>query len=165
MKHAEIISRKSPKSRLLEWTDDQQVIVSERNYSRKEQEAFRREKDKWILQIRGTRFFLADSDSGEDATGEYCGYLELTERNAVFEKGNLVGFYLFPGSLIYEGISRNSFDITSYGYPGYDVFKRESASSREAHLFLFAQPGSHHWKDWTLLRKEPGKQYRDYLDF
>ena len=67
------------------------IYLIEQEYTEAELDAFNVEKEKWIIQRSGVKNFLADHDSGEDATGYYCGYFDLVPSNAVFENGEPVG--------------------------------------------------------------------------
>ena len=138
--------------------------LTEEEYTREELDAFEAEKPKWIVECRGTHCFLADSDSGEDADGHYCGYFDLVPERAVFDNGKLVGFYLYTDGFRYSGRGRASFSIDDWGYPGYGLFGTAAWGS-DAHLFLFSEPDTHVWGDWSLLVREPGKKYESYLDF
>lgn len=142
----------------------QKVLLVESEYTPEELAEFDAEKAKWIIRRAGSRYFLADSDSGEDATGYYCGYFDLRPENAVFDQGKLAGFYLCAGDFQYSGLSRSSFEVDKWGYPGDDPFKFVSYGN-ETHVFLFSEPETHKWKDWNLLTRDPGKEYRSYLDF
>ena len=147
-----------------ETADGKKIRMVERKYTKEETDEFESEKSKWIVECKGSRQFLAESDSGEDAYGYYCGYFDLDPERAVFENGRLVGFYLYTDGMRYSGRGRYNFDIDRWGYPGYDLF-RSSEWKDNAHLFLFQDPQTHHWKDWSLLEREPGKEYKSYLDF
>ncbi len=143
----------------------QRVYLAQGQYTQDELKEFDAEKAKWIIRRSGTRYFLADSDSGEDAEGSYCGYFDLKPANAVFDGGRLVGYYLCPGDLRYSGLSRSSFDVDDWGYPGYDAFMLSGALEKEVHVFLFADPETYKWQDWSLLVREAGKEYKSYIDF
>ena len=144
--------------------DGQKVYLVEREYTQEELDAFNAEKPNWILRRAGTRFFMADSDSGEDATGHYCGYFDLRPENAVFDGGKLVGYYLCAGDFRYSGRGRASFDVESWGYPGDNPFVFVSWGHR-THVFLFSEAPTHEWEDWDLLARDPDKQYASYIDF
>lgn len=148
----------------VELAGGRKAILCECEYTPEELEAFRAKQAEWILRRAGTQQFLADSDSGEDATGDYCGYFVPDSEKAVFHEGKPVGFYLCEGWLSYSGNGRALFGIDDWGYPGYDAFSRMPSPER-THVFLFSEPESHEWKDWTLLRREPGREYRSSLKF
>lgn len=167
MKHANIINVHCVdpgKYVEAELAEGQKLFLTESLYTREELDSFNAEKSKWIVRRAGTRYFLADSDSGEDSEGYYCGYFDLRPENAVFEGGRLVGYYICPGDLRYSGLSRSSFDVDKWGYPGYDPFASASGT-KETHVFLFSEPKTCKWKDWYLLARDPEKEYRSYLDF
>lgn len=167
MNHANITTtEKNPLTKYVEaeLAGGQKVLLVESEYTPEELEAFDAEKEKWIIRRAGSRYFLADSDSGEDATGYYCGYFDLRPENAVFNQGKLAGFYLCAGDFQYSGLSRSSFEVDQWGYPGDDPFKFVSYGN-ETHVFLFSDPETHKWKDWHLLTRDPEKEYRSYLDF
>lgn len=168
MKHANIVS--APDEALpgkfveAEPVDGQRIFLTESEYTAEELNVFNEEKNKWIVRRSGTMYFLADSDSGEDARGCYCGYFDLVPENAVFEKGKLRGFYLCSGDFTYSGLSRSSFGVDNWGYPGSDPFASVSPGSK-VHVFLFSEPGTHEWKDWDLLSRDPERKYTSYIDF
>ena len=144
--------------------DGQKVYLVESEFTQEELEEFNSEKAKWIIRRAGTLYFLADSDSGEDARGYYCGYFDLEPKNAVFDNGRLVGYYLCAGDFRYSGLSRSSYGVDNWGYPGDDPFKSVS-SGIATHVFLFSDPETHEWKDWDLLVRDSEKDYRSYIDF
>ena len=168
MKHAAIIAEpgenREQKYVEAEAANGRKVFLVDQEYTDAELELFDREKEKWIIRRAGTEFFMADSDSGEDATGYYCGYFDLLPTNAVFEQGRLVGYYLCAGYFRYSGRGRGSFDIEQWGYPGDDPFVFVSQGN-QTHVFLFSDKATHEWKDWDLLIRDPEKEYRSYLDF
>ena len=145
-------------------SDGQKVYLTESSYTQKELDAFNAEKSKWIIRRAGLRQFTADSDSGEDAKGYYCGYFDLEPENAVFDQGKLTGYYLCPGYMRYSGNGRSTFWMDSWGYPGNDPFKSHY-NADETHVFLFADAETHKWKDLTLLKRDPEKEYKSYIDF
>ncbi len=120
------------------------IGLFEEKYTPEELELFRAEAAKWKVCRRGSRYFLADSDSGEDADGYYCGYFELAPEKAVFENGRHVGFYLCTDGMHYSGNDRASFYITDWGFPGSDIFGFIPWGA-ETHLFLFDDRASHEW--------------------
>ncbi len=73
MNHANIIT--TPEKNSLEkyveaeLAEGQKVLLVESEYTPEELAEFDAEKAKWIIRRAGSRYFLADSDSGEDATG------------------------------------------------------------------------------------------------
>lgn len=168
MKHANIITvsdkNRSEKYIEVKLTGKRKAYLIESVYSQKELDEFHSEEPKWIVQCKGSHCFLADSDGGEDADGHYCGYFDLEPEKAVFENGKLVGFYLCTDGITYSGRGRYNFTIDNWGYPGDDIFRFISWGN-EPHVFLFSEPESHKWKDWSLLVREPGKEYKSYLDF
>ena len=167
MKHA-VIALTDENSRERTITADtgkgRTISLQQEEYTEEQLEQFNNEKDKWIIRRADSIYFLADSDSGEDARGYYCGYFDLIPENAVFENGQLVGYYLCAGDFRYSGRGRDSFDAEQWGYPGYDPF-RETILVRETHLFLFADSSTHEWKDWDLLVRKADKVYSSYIDF
>ncbi len=168
MKHANITNTpdKDPRKKYVEaeLCAGEKVFLVESEYTPEELDGFEAEKSKWIIRRAGTRYFLADSDSGEDAEGHYCAYFDLQAANAVFDRGRLVGYYLCAGDLCYSGLSRSSFGIDNWGYPGDDPFRFISWGN-VTHVFLFSKKETHEWKDWDLLLRDPEKVYRSYLDF
>ena len=148
-----------------ELTEERRVWLEKRKYTRQELERFRAEQGKWLLQRAGSQQFTADSDSGEDAWGDYCGYFDWDPENAVFENGRLVGFWLCENWLRYSGNGRSSFSIDDWGYPGTDPFTNLPLYGRHTYLFLFEDEASHEHRDWKLLKREPGKEYKSYLEF
>lgn len=144
--------------------DGKNVFLIEREYTDAEMDLFNTENEKWIIRRSGTQYFLADSDSGEDAEGHYCGYFDPIPTNAVFDKGRLVGCYLCPGSIGYSGRGRASFDMERWGYPGHNPFVSDSQGDK-THLFLFSDSATYEYKDWDLLTRVPGKEYNSYIDF
>ena len=164
--HAVIVREGAASGRCAEAekAEGEKVFLAEEKYSEGELEAFRKEASKWVLRCKGHRYFLADSDSGEDAEGYYCRHFEPAPERAVFENGKPVGFYLCYDGLRYSGNDRASFGITHWGFPGSDVFGFVPWGA-ETHLFLFDEPATHEWKDWRLLKREPGAEYGSYLEF
>jgi len=165
-KHAVIVTEKDAagNTAAATLTPDRTVLLAEREYSPEERETFRAEAPGWILECSGRRFFLADSDSGEDAKGSYRGYFGLIPEKAIFQDGRFAGVYLCSGGLRYSGRSRSDFLITDWGFPGNDPFVFVPWGG-ETHVFLFADEQTHVWKDWRLLKREPGKEYISFLEF
>ena len=145
-------------------TEDRKIFLAQAEYTEEELAEFTAEKDKWIVRCAGSHYFLADSDSGEDARGYYCGYFDLTPEKAVFEDGHFTGFYLCTDGMNYSGRGRFNFSIDQWGYPGSDVFDYVPFSAK-THVFLFAEEETHRWGDWGLLERDPQKEYKSYLDF
>ena len=168
MKHATIINEceihQNEKYVEAEGVDGKKIFLIEQEYTQAELDLFNAEKDKWIIRRAGTQYFLADSDSGEDARGYYQGYFDLIPTNAVFEQGRLVGYYLCPGSIGYSGRGRSSFDMERWGYPGYDPFASDLQGNK-THIFIFSDTATYEYKDWDILERVPGKEYRSYIDF
>ncbi|MBO4563700.1 MAG: hypothetical protein J5772_08860 [Clostridia bacterium] len=168
MKHAVIASPKdenvSGRRAEAETSDGRTVCLYEKEYSQEELEAFRAEASKWIVRLSGSHNFLADSDSGEDATGYYRAFFDPDPERAVFENGKPVGFYLCTDGFRYSGNGRASFDITHWGFPGSSLFGFTPWGAK-THLFIFSEPASHEWDDWSLLEKDPEADYSSYLDF
>ena len=168
MKHAAIITEIEnnliEKHIEVEGADGKKIFLVEQEYTAAEMDLFNIEKGKWIIRCAGSMSFLADSDSGEDAEGHYCGYFDLVPSNAVFEKGRLVGYYFCAGSLDYSGNGRSSFRIEDWGYPGDNPFVSVSRG-KKPHLFLFSETATHEWKDWNLLFRDLEKEYKSYLEF
>ena len=145
-------------------TEGRTVRLAEAEYTQEALERFRSEQSQWILRCAGDRYFLADSDSGEDAHGYYCGYFDLRPETAVFDRGELVGVYISTDGIRYSGNGRSSFEITKWGYPEEDPF-RFIPWGGEVHVFLFSDAATHKWGEWTLLKREPGAEYRSCLEF
>ena len=168
MKHAELLNpadkNETDNSIEVELPDGNRIYLIEKEYTPEESEEFRMKTSEWIIQRSGSRYFMADSDSGEDAEGWYCGYFDPKPETAVFDKGELIGFYICPGDLRYSGSGRESFDIDRWGYPGYDLFDRYPWK-RDRHVFLFSDPATYIWKDWSLKKREPGAEYKSYIEF
>jgi len=168
MKHAAIVNeceiRNGEKYVEAESADGEKIFLIEREYTDTESELFDTERNKWIICRCGTQYFLADSDSGEDARGSYCGYFDLIPSNAVFEQGRLVGYYLCPGSIWYSGRGRSSFEMERWGYPGYDLFDSDRQENK-MHIFIFSDTSTHEYADWEIFTRVPGKEYRSYIDF
>ncbi len=168
MKHAVIVSENEAGSfeKKVEIKLDGGTIISfaECEYDREELDAFNSEKDKWIVRCAGTQYFLADSDSGEDARGYYCNYFDLDPEHAVFDRGKLVGFYFCYDRITYSGRGRYNFSIDDWGYPGANIFSWIPGSSK-THLYLFADSETHNWDEWTLIARDPEMEYKEYLYF
>ena len=167
MKHAIIVSDTDSSSKKLveaSLTDERKVCLAEIEYSQEELDAFNNEKSKWKLRCKGSRQFLADSDSGEDAVGYYCGYCDPVPERAVFENGNLVGIYFCFDGFNYSGRGRYNFSIDDWGFPGSDPFVFVPLGAK-THVFLFSDPETHRWGDWSLLARDPDAEYKSYLDF
>ena len=168
MKHAYIVTEldKKPKKKYIEFslTDVRTVYLAETEYTEDELEEFNSVQSKWILRRQGDRTFLADHDSGEDATGYYCGYFDLVPERAVFDNGKFVGMYLCNGGITYYGNDRASFYIERWGYPGDDPFKFISYGNKQ-HVFLFLEPDTLEWGEWSLMERDPEAEYENYLEF
>lgn len=147
-----------------EGKDGAPLYLTAQEYTPQELERFQAESPAWILRRRGSQQFTADSDSGEDAVGYYCSYFDLVPENAVFEEGRFVGFCFRPDWLRYDGRGRSSFDLIDWGYPGDPVFTNNPWPEKLC-LFLFDVPETLKWRDWTLMKREPGAEYRSYLEF
>ncbi len=140
--------------------------LAEKEYTQQELDKFNQQSSEWVLRIYGEQDFLADSDSGEDARGTYCGYFNMKEQNAIFENEEFIGFYLLPGDLHYSGNGRSSFKINAWGYPGYTPFDSYWLNYMgKPHIFLFSDEQTHNWKNWSLLRREPDTDYKSWLIF
>ena len=168
MKHAEVYAVNGndhpEKYAEAEYADGRRICLTEKDYTPEELDKFHAEGSKWIVRCMGSHCFLADSDSGEDATGYYCGYFDLDPEKAIFKDGEFVGFYLYTDGFNYSGNGRASFSINRWGYPGDDIFDLYQYRP-DPHVFLFSEPKSHEWKDWSLLVRDPEKEYESYLDF
>lgn len=169
MTHAEIIQT-PPKdaSEILvqaELTGERKLWLAKREYTEEELTRFRAEQSNWLLKRAGSQQFTADSDSGEDAWGYYCGYFDWNPENALFENGNLVGFWICADWLRYSGNDRASFSIDDWGYPGWDPFTNCPLYGRRVYAFLFGDTETHEHRDWKLLRREPGAEYKSCLEF
>ena len=168
MKHAVLIpgpeSGLSDKCVETEQADGSKSYLAETEYTQVELEAFEAEGPKWILECSGSQQFTAGSDSGEDAWGHYCGYFDPIPEKAVFRDGKPVGLYLCNYGIRYSGNGRYDFDIDDWGYPGDDPFRFVPWGAK-THVFLFSDEGTHKWKDWTLLKREDGREYSSSLEF
>ena len=168
MKHAEIYtvtdSNYPEKYIEIEMSEDRKICLVEKKYTREELDQFKAEAPKWIVRRMGSHCFLADSDSGEDADGYYCGYFDPEPEKAVFENGKFVGLYICPDSFNYSGNGRYNFSVDRWGYPGRNPFEY-TRWGEDTHVFLFAEPKTCDWKDWDLLVRDPEKEYKSYLDF
>lgn len=169
MTHAVIVqmSPKDAEEKVVEaeLTGERRVRLAKREYTREELDLFRAEQANWLLQRAGSQQFTADSDSGEDAWGYYCGYFDWNPENAVFEDSRLVGFWICADWLRYSGNDRASFSIDDWGYPGWDPFTGGNLWGRQVYAFLFGEADSHEHRDWKLLRREPGVEYKPCLEF
>ena len=165
MKHVILVSKDDKDSACIRalTSEGSEVFLAQKEYTDEEMAAFTAEADKWLIRLKGTRCFLADSDSGEDATGYYCNHFPLRAENAVFDDGVFVGMYYSFSGLRYSGNDRASFGIDSWGYPGKDPFC--NPWSETPHVFLFSEENTHTYKEWSLIVKEEGKEYGSYLDF
>lgn len=148
-----------------ELTEERRICLVKREYTPEELELFRAEQANWLLQRAGSQQFTADSDSGEDAWGYYCGYFDWTPEHAIFDEGRLVGFVLRENWLRSSGNGRASFSIDDWGYPGQDPFADLPLYGRHVYAFLFAEADSHKHRDWKLLRRKPGAVYESSLEF
>lgn len=148
-----------------ELTGERKIWLAKQEYTKEELELFRAEQANWLLQRAGSQQFTADSESGEDAWGYYCGYFDWKPENAVFEDGRLVGFWLCENWLRYSGNDRASFSIDDWGFPGEDPFTDRPLYGRHVYAFLFGEAGSQKHRDWKLLRREPGAEYKSCLEF
>lgn len=167
MNHAIIVSdTENCSGKLIEAfvTDERRIFLAESKYTKEELDEFDRERSKWILRRKGSRQFLADSDSGEDAVGYYCGYSDLVPERAVFENGKLAGIYFCSDGLSYSGRGRYNFSIDDWGFPGDDPFVSIPWGAK-THVFLFSDPETHGLGEWTLLERDPDAEYKSYLDF
>ncbi len=167
MKHAVIVAKEySENNNCLKGltSDGREIWLYEKEYDNQEQEAFQAQTEKWLMCRRGTRYFLADHDSGEDAEGSYGKYFELLAERAVFHGDRCIGVYYSFGSLQYSGSSRASFGIDNWGYPGSDPFNPLPWPTTPR-IFFFNDPVTHTYNDWYLEEKEEGKDYSSYLDF
>lgn len=101
MKHAVIVSAEdicfAGRHIEVESEDGKRIRLAEKEYSAEEMEEFYSQESEWMFCRRGEHMFLADSDSGEDARGTYCGYFEPVPQRAVFADGKLAGFYICSG--------------------------------------------------------------------
>ena len=148
-----------------ELTGERKLWLAKREYTKEELALFRAEQANWLLQRADSQQFTADSESGEDAWGWYCGHFDWVPENAVFENGRLVGFWLCGNWLRYSGNSRASFSIDDWGYPGWDPFTDCPLYGRHVYVFLFEEAESHKHRDWKLLKREPGVEYKSCLEF
>ena len=148
-----------------ELAGERRVWLAKREYTEEELALFRAEQANWLLQRAESQQFTADSDSGEDAWGYYCGYFDWVPENALFENGRLVGFWLCENWLRYSGNGRSSFSIDDWGYPGTDPFTWGCLYGRHVYAFLFGEAESHEHREWKLLRREPDTEYKNCLEF
>ena len=169
MTHAVIVPARPEKAHgklvKAELTGERKICLEKREYTPEELALFRAESANWLLQRAGSQQFTADSESGEDAWGYYCGYFDWTPEHAIFDEGRLVGFVLRENWLCSSGNGRASFSIDDWGYPGQDPFTDLSLYGRLVYAFLFAEAESHKHRDWKLLRREPGVEYGFCLEF
>ena len=168
MKHARIatapVEDSTEKCSEIELPSGTKVCLVEEEYSPEQLEQFEVEAPKWIVERKGTRFFLAESDSGEDAEAYYCGYFDLEPEFAVFDEGKFIGFYLCTPGMRYSGRGRYNFAIDDWGFPGQSIFDFIRSGSK-TFLFLFADAETHSQDEWTLLVRDPEAKYEWYLDF
>ena len=168
MKHANIIhltgNEMPEKCAKVKLPDGRAVYLTESEYTEEELQVFNAEAPKWIVKCQGSGQFTADRDSGEDAWGSYCNYFDLDPAKAAFEDGRFVGFYLYYDSISYSGNGRYDFSIRDWGYPGGDLFGYQASWYKEF-LFLFDEPETHKWNDWSLLKRDPEAEYESYLEF
>lgn len=166
MKHAVMIDKPGDsyeKCTEICLTKDRKILLAEVDYTQEELEIFNAEAKKWILRCSGSRSFYADYESGEDATGEYCEYFEVTAETAIFENGKFVGVYVCGGGFDYSGNGRASFSIDNWNF--YNPFSQPSKVS-QTHVALFAQEETHRWwREWELLKRDPNAKYESYLSF
>ena len=139
-----------------------EIYLSEVEYSQEELEEFHLEEKNWILKCSGSRNFLADSDSGEDAYGYYCEYISLKEEMAIFDNGKMVGICVCPDGFSYSGNGRSSFTIDRWYFC--NPFHNQSAV-KKAHVILFAKEETYRWSDWVLLKRVPTERYESYIHF
>ena len=168
MKHAVIVAESEKdnfeNSVKTEMPDGSVIYLAQVEYRPEELEQFNSERSKWILQCKGSGQFTADSDSGEDAYGYYCGYFDLIPERAVFENGKPVGVSLCNYGIRYSGRGRYDFTIDDWGFPGKDPFGF-IPRGETIHVFLFSDAETHKWKKWTLLERDPDAKYEEYLEF
>ena len=169
MTHAVIVqtSPKDAEEKVVEaeLAGERRLWLAKREYTEEELALFRAEQANWLLKRAGSQQFTADSESGEDAWGWYCGYFDWNPENAVFEDGRLVGFYFCEDWMRYSGNDRASFSIDDWGYPGRDPFTGSALYGRHVYAFLFREAESHEHRDWKLLRREPDTEYKNCLEF
>ena len=96
MKHAVIVSADdicfAGRHIEVESEDGKRIRLAEKEYSAEEMEEFYSQESEWMFCRRGEHMFLADSDSGEDARGTYCGYFEPFLRGLYLPMGSLQVF-------------------------------------------------------------------------
>lgn len=169
MTHAVIVPARPEKANgklvKAELTGERKICLEKREYTLEELALFRAESANWLLQRAGSHQFTADSESGEDAWGYYCGYFDWNPENAIFENGRLVGFVLRENWMHYSGSDRASYNIDDWGYPGEDPFTSVPLYGKHIYAFLFAEAESHKHRDWKLLKREPGAEYGFCLEF
>ena len=83
----------------------------------------------------------------------------------IFMVISFLGFWLCGDWLRYSGNDRASFSIDDWGYPGRDPFTGSALYGRHVYAFLFGEAESHEHRDWKLLRREPGAEYKRCLEF
>ena len=76
----------------------------------------------------------------------------------------LVGFYICYDGMNYSGNGRHDFSIKDWGYPGEDMFRSRRSRVKDF-VFLFDEPDTHTWEDWSLLARDPEAEYKSYLKF
>ena len=166
MKHTVILDKPDDRYKTcleVKLTPDRSIYLAEIEYTQEELDEFHAEAKNWILRCAGSRCFYADYESGEDATGDYCEYFDLTEEMAIFENGKFVGIYTCFDGFSYSGNGRASFGIDSWNFcnPFLCTFR-----AHKTHVCLFSQEETHRWNDeWTLLKREPDAKYASYLSF
>ncbi len=168
MKHAVILSRTRPddSAGYIEavLSDGRTLYLAEKEYDADEFRAFEKAKEEWLISCSGSQTFLADSDSGEDAKGYYGNYFELLPEKAVFQNGKMTGIYLCSDGINYSGRGRYNYDIDAWGIPGYDPFSF-IPTGRKTIVLLFDDDRNCRSGQFMVLRRIPGKEYKEYLEF
>ena len=168
MKHAVIVSAEdigfAGKHIEVESEDGKRIRLAEKEYSAEEMEEYYSQESEWIFCRRGEHMFLADSDSGEDAKGYYGNYFELLPEKAVFQNGKMTGIYLCSDGINYSGRGRYNYDIDAWGIPGYDPFSF-IPTGRKTIVLLFDDDRNCRSGQFMVLRRIPGKEYKEYLEF
>lgn len=166
MKHIELLLEKNDLEKCIEieTINERKIYLVEREYTQEEYETFCAEQPKWLINRKGSMRFYADSDNGEDAEGTYTAEFDLDPKTAVFDNGKFIGICFCPENIDYSGNGRASFEVSQWGYPGYNIFTF-FPNSKKPHLFLFAELDTYKYDDWSLTNKKPDQECSIFLDF
>ena len=138
------------------------MVLCEREYTQNELDIFNRKAKNMIIECSGSKYFLSDTDAGEDAECSYCNYFDLDPEHAVFSDEELIGLYFSPNIMIYSGTARDNYSVTGWEYPGKTIKEIES---NKFHLFIFADSKTHTYNGWKLLERQPDRKYEETLEF